>query len=250
MKKLLTLLLVAFVAVNFIACSSDDDNSPTGPSTYKVSGTITDADGNGVSNQTVEATSTDGTETTTTDSQGNYEFASLTAGATYTISVNGTDYYYKTSGTGEVTLNEDAAVNFTAVGIYGTWVSEGTNIAPLLYTLFGTAKIEATFNSNGSYTVVQTDTSGASLTLSGTFTMTKSSVGNIFELTADQSSPAALTSSGIFEVYSDSSPFTMKYEVVQTTPDIGATPPTPAAGFGSTNGGALGTINIQTYVRQ
>lgn len=250
MKKLLALLLVAFVAVNFIACSSDDDDGPTGTTTYKVSGVVSDADGNGVSNQTVEAKSADETKTTTTDSQGAYEFTGLTSGATYTISISGTDYYFKTSGTGEVTLSEDATVNFTAVGIYGTWVSEGTNIAPLLYSLFGTARIEATFNSNGSYTVVQTDTAGASLTLSGTFTMNKSSVDNIFEITADQTSPAALTSSGIFEVYSDAAPFTMKYEIVQTTPDIGATPPTPADGFGSTNGGALGTLNVQTYVRQ
>ena len=250
MKKLLALLLVAFLAINFVACSDDDDDGPTGPSTYKISGTITDADGNGVGNLTVEAKSADDTKTTTTDSQGNYEFANLTAGATYTITADGANYYFKTAGTGEVTLNEDVTVNFTAVGIYGTWISEGANVAPLLFSLFGTARIEATFNSNGSYEVVQTDTSGASLTLSGTFTMTKSSVDNIFEITVDQTSPAALTSIGIFEIYSDSSPFTMKYEIVQTSPDIGATPPTPAAGFGSTNGGLLGTSNVQTYVRQ
>lgn len=250
MKKLLTLLLIAFVAINFIACSSDDDEGPTGTTTYKVSGTITDADGNGVSNQTVEAKSADDTKTTTTDTQGAYEFTGLTAGATYTITANGTDYYFTTAGSGEVTLNADATINFTAVGIYGTWVSEGANVAPLLVALFATAKIEATFNQNGSYTVIQTDTSGASFTLTGTFTMTKSTVDNIFELTAEQTSPAALTSSGIFEVYADSSPFNMKYEIVQTTPDIGATPPTPAGGFGSTNAGALGTLNIQTYVRQ
>lgn len=250
MKKLLAYLLVALLAVNFVACSDDDDDGPTGPSTYKVSGTITDADGNGVANQTVEAKSADDTKTTTTDSQGAYEFTGLTAGATYTISASGTDYYFKTSGTGEVTLNQDATVNFTAVGIYGTWVSEGANVAPLLFSLFGAARIEATFNSNRSYSVVQTDTSGASITLSGTFTISKSSVDHIFTITAEQTSPSPLTSIGIFEVYSDSTPFTMKYEIVQTTPDIGATPPTPAAGFGSTNGGALGTWNVQTYVRQ
>jgi hypothetical protein len=250
MKKLFALLLIAFVAINFVACSSDDDEGPTGTTTYKISGTVTDADGNGVGNQTVEAKSADETKTTTTDSQGAYEFTGLKAGATYTVSVNGTDYYFTTSDNAEVTLNADANVNFTAVGIYGTWVSEGTNVAPLLVSLFATARIEATFNSNGSYEVVQTDTSGASVTLSGTFTMTKSSVDNIFEITAEQTSPAALTSTGIFEIYSDSSPFTMKYEIVQTSPDIGATPPTPAAGFGSTNGGALGTINVQTYIRQ
>ena len=249
MKKLFALLLIAFLAVNFIACSTSDD-SPTTPTTYKVTGKISDADGNGVPNQTVEAKKADETKTATTDSQGNYEFTNLTTGATYTITANGTDYYFKTTGTGEVTLSADATVNFTAVGLYGTWISEGANVAPLLVALFNTAKITATFNSNGSYTVIQQDTSGAEITLTGTFTMTKSSVANIFEITADQTSPAALTSSGMFEVYSDASPYTMKYEIVQTTPAIGAVPPTPAAGFGSTNGGTLGTLNVQTYVRQ
>ncbi len=41
----------------------------------------------------------------------------------------------------------------------------------------------------------------------------------------------------------------MLYEIVQTNPDIGATPPDPAMGFCSTNGGALGCLNLQRYVR-
>lgn len=249
MKKLLSLILIALLALSFTACSDDDDDGPTTPSTYKVSGTVADADGNGVANITVEATDGTETESATTDGQGNYEITGLTSAGTYTVTADADDYYFNTSNN-EVTLNADATVNFTAVGIYGTWVSEGTNVAPLLFSLFGTAKVEATFNDNGSYEVVQTDTSGAAVTLSGTFTMTKSDVDNIFEISASQTSPAALTSEGIFEIYSDSSPYTMKYEVVQTSPDIGATPPTPSAGFGSTNGGGLGTINIQTYVRQ
>ena len=65
------------------------------------------------------------------------------------------------------------------------------------------------------------------------------------EITVNQSSPAALTSEGIFEVTDN----TMKYEIVQTSPDISAVPPTAAAGFGSTNGGALGESNVQVYER-
>lgn len=250
MKKLFALLLIAFVAINFVACSSNDDDGPVGPTTYKISGNVLDADGNPVANITIKAVAGTGTETVTTNAQGAYEMTGLTAGATYTVSAESPNYYFETSGNTEVTLNADVTLNFTAVGIYGSWVSEGTNVAPLLVMLFGVDKIEATFNSNGSYTVVQTDTTGASLTLTGTFTISKSTVDNIFEITANQTSPAALTSSGIFEVYAGASDYTMKYEIVQTTPDIGAIPPTPAGGFGSTNAGALGALNIQTYVRQ
>ena len=41
----------------------------------------------------------------------------------------------------------------------------------------------------------------------------------------------------------------MQYEVAQTTPSIGATAPTADAGFGSTSGGALGTTNIQNFIK-
>jgi hypothetical protein len=40
----------------------------------------------------------------------------------------------------------------------------------------------------------------------------------------------------------------MKYEVVQTNPPAG-TPPTAAQGFCSTNGGALGCLNLQRFIR-
>ncbi len=134
--------------------------------------------------------------------------------------------------------------------IVGTWVSEGANVAPLLVTLFKVTKITATFDKNGTYEVIQVDSAGTSLTLTGTYTVEKSSVGNIYKITANQQSPTALTSEGIYEIDKTATPNTMKYEVVQTSPNIGAVPPTPEGGFGSTNGGALGTLNVQNYVRQ
>ena len=74
---------------------------------------------------------------------------------------------------------------------------------------------------------------------------TDSGTGGIWNITVNQSSPSVLTSVGIFKVDGDN----MQYEVAQTEPNIGAIPPTAAGGFGSTNGGALGTQNVQKYVR-
>ncbi|MCO6475864.1 MAG: hypothetical protein J5I94_04545 [Phaeodactylibacter sp.] len=131
------------------------------------------------------------------------------------------------------------------IGVQGRWQSSGDNVAPLLVSLFATDSIYAEFNTDNTYLVEQYDTSGAKLTLEGTYTQKESGVGDIWEITVNQSSPAVLTSEGIFEVTDN----TMRYEIVQTSPDIGAVPPTAAAGFGSTNGGALGNINIQVYER-
>lgn len=138
---------------------------------------------------------------------------------------------------------DDTPTTPAKVGIQGEWQSSGSDVAPLLVTLFGTDSIYANFETNMSYTVEQYDTSGAKLTLSGVYTQTKSGTGDIYTIEVEQSSPAALISEGIFEVAGT----TMRYEIVQTSPDIGAVPPTPADGFGSSNGGSLGNLNIQVY---
>ncbi|WP_456407700.1 hypothetical protein [Caldithrix abyssi] len=131
--------------------------------------------------------------------------------------------------------------------IVGSWLSEGQNVAPLLLAL-GIVKIEAQFNDDNTYTVVSYDTSNAMVTYEGTYTAEESSVDDIYNITINQSKPTALTSVGIFMVDDTKDPREMTYEIVQTQPDIGATPPTAEAGFGSTNGGALGTWNVQKYV--
>ncbi len=131
------------------------------------------------------------------------------------------------------------------VGAQGEWQSSGSDVAPLLVTLFNTDSIYVNFGTDMTYTVEQYDSSGAMLTLSGVYTQTKSGTDNIYDVLLEQTSPGVLTSEGIFEITGT----TMKYEVVQTLPDIGATPPSATGGFGSTNGGALGTLNVQTYQR-
>lgn len=253
MKKL-TLLLSMIIAVAILSfgCSSDESTTPV-PNTYSIGGTISDANGNGVGNISLNLTSTvtGDNKSTTTDAQGQYTFAGLTAesGGTVTPTADTYDFDPLSLNYGSIEQNI-TDFDFTAIGIYGTWVSEGSNVAPLLVSLFKVVKITATFNTNGSYTVTQEDSSGATLDLTGTFTVQKSDVGDIYNIVLDQTTPSVLTATGIYFIASLSTPMEMSYEVVQTTPDIGATPPTAEGGFGSTNGGALGTWNIQRYVRQ
>lgn len=139
--------------------------------------------------------------------------------------------------------------------IVGTWVSEGSNVAPLLYNPpANVRRIEAAFKSNGTYIVIVTDSSDVSYTLTGTFVGEDGGAtapnDNIRKITLNQGTPTSLTSVGIYEVTVGTSEITMKYEVAQTEPPVpGVTPPTPEAGFGSTSGGAFGTVNIQNYVK-
>ncbi|PIO47454.1 MAG: hypothetical protein CMR00_10400 [[Chlorobium] sp. 445] len=136
--------------------------------------------------------------------------------------------------------------------IVGTWVSEGTNVAPILFAPpFRIRRIQATFNRDGSYVVVQRDSAGVEGTLRGTYTTSAGGAtganANIRNIRVNQSTPTAITAVGIYEVSGN----TMRYEIAQTEPPLqGVTPPTATAGFGSTSGGAFGQANVQRYVRQ
>lgn len=144
--------------------------------------------------------------------------------------------------------------------IVGTWVSEGTNLAPgLAVAPFNVIKIVATFNANKSYTVVQTDNANVTTTLSGTYTNTETTNtdastttgtlgAKIYTIVANQSTPAAVTATGIYAISANK----MTYEVIQTTPALtGVTAPTAAEGFGSTKiAGTKYNIYIQKYVKQ
>jgi hypothetical protein len=138
--------------------------------------------------------------------------------------------------------------------IVGTWVSTGANIAPLLYAApFKVRTISATFNNDGSYTIVQTDSAGTKSTLTGTYVTAAGGAASpkdsIRTIVATQMTPTAVTAEGIYQVTPGTST-TMKYEVVQTQPAIGVAKPTAALGFGSTAAGAYGTWLIQKYVKQ
>ena len=153
---------------------------------------------------------------------------------------------------GEPMLSTDLVETNTAtqVGIVGKWLSEGNNVAPLLVTYFNVAKVYATFNANMTYTVNQfnigNDTTTPNVVFSGTYTMEQSTYGNIWTITCNQSNPYEAVASGIFEIKTN--PEVLWYEVVQTSGTQNV-PPTPQDGFGSSNNGTLGTMNVQKYVR-
>lgn len=136
------------------------------------------------------------------------------------------------------------------LGIIGKWYSSGDNVAPLLVTYFLVDSIYAEFKADNTYLVEQYNignTSGTpDLIFTGTFTIEKSDVDEIWYIDLTQELPYVAEASGIFEV--KQSPEVLWYEVVQTS-GTQNTPPTPEDGFGSSNGGAFGDDNIQKYIR-
>jgi hypothetical protein len=142
---------------------------------------------------------------------------------------------------------ENASIDFTVNDpLVGNWISEGSNLAPLLAgPPFNTETITAEFNSDATYTVVTTDTSGSAVTLTGTWSSTEGE-GLIRVVTVNQASPTTLTSTGIYSNVNG----VLTYEVAQTNPPLtGVTAPTASGGFGSTSGGAFGMLNVQKYVQ-
>ncbi|MDR1654055.1 MAG: hypothetical protein LBS01_10520 [Prevotellaceae bacterium] len=136
-------------------------------------------------------------------------------------------------------------------GIVGEWLSEGDNVATLLSMYFQVEKLEANFKADKTYIVNQYNKDGTSNVLTGTYQQAKSTTGNIWTIVVNQSGGGAttVTSEGIFEVTKEGDGYTMKYEIVQTSPALSTAPPTPEGGFGSSGGGSLGTDNIQKFVR-
>lgn len=144
--------------------------------------------------------------------------------------------------------------------IVGTWLSSGTNVAPgLAVAPFNVKQITATFRADKTYTVVQVDNNNVSTTLSGTYTTTASTSTDasattgtsgsvINNIICSQSTPSAVTATGIFAIKGTA----MTYEVIQTTPALtGVSAPTAAGGFGSTTiAGTKYAIYVQKYVKQ
>lgn len=174
--------------------------------------------------------------------------SSITGDETFTIQpYDGESIFDADGGAMEATksINTDPLAKLD-YGITGEWYSSGSNVAPLL-AYFLIDSIYAKFEANNTY-LVESYASGAKTTYTGTFTQEKSGIGNIWNIVLNQSAPTAITSEGIFEITAANGGYTMKYEVVQTEPSLG-TAPTAEAGFGSSSGGTLGTMNIQTFVK-
>jgi len=125
----------------------------------------------------------------------------------------------------------------------GTWLSAGPNVAPILVALFSYDSVRVVFGEN-TVSLSSHVIGGAWADLAGTYTVTKSTSGDIHAIAIVYS---AFEQEGIIQVIS-ATPDTLKLEAVQSVPDIGAVPRTPATGFGSDV--TLGTANIQVYLRE
>ena len=136
--------------------------------------------------------------------------------------------------------------------VVGTWVSQGADVAPLLAGApFNNVKITATFNGDATYSVVGIDSSNKEIDYTGTYQIMPATVGNIVQIRLSQVTPSTAQAEGMYQVDTSQTPNRMQYEVVQTQPTNGLTPPTPDKGFGSTvyNGMQISTL-IQKYSRQ
>jgi hypothetical protein len=130
--------------------------------------------------------------------------------------------------------------------IAGDWLSTGENVSVLFANdPFDFVRITAHFGTDASYEVQVTDDQGQQGTLTGTYTTDTSTLPGT--ITLQQATPTTATASGIWQVSGDQ----LTYEVVQTSPDYGYVPPTPATGFGTTSGPDIEAgVNVQVYVRQ
>jgi hypothetical protein len=142
----------------------------------------------------------------------------------------------------EQDLTSETDVN--ELGIIGLW--SAYDISPILQSTGFDDSLFANFYADQSYKVTAYQ-GGMPIAFEGSFEMTESANDGIWEITLNQSAPAAIISEGIFKVF-PAAQDSMWYEVAQVDPAIaGVTPPTAGEGFGSTSGGAYGTMNIQKY---
>ncbi|MCW8848765.1 MAG: hypothetical protein OQJ81_02205 [Melioribacteraceae bacterium] len=125
----------------------------------------------------------------------------------------------------------------------GTWLSADANVAPILVSLFKYDSVRVTLNEDKTVVLESHIKDGAWGTLTGVYNVTEAASGDIHAISINYQ---AFEQEGIVQVTAGN-PDQLKLEAVQTVPDIGAVPRTAATGFGSDP--ALGTLNIQTYLK-
>lgn len=125
----------------------------------------------------------------------------------------------------------------------GVWLSAGDNVSTILSYYFSYDSVRVTMNDDMTIMLESHIQDGAWSTTNGVYTVTESDEGTVHSIAIDYTS---FEQEGIFEI-TEGDPDVMQLEAVQTVPDISATPRTPDTGFGSD--AALGTSNIQTYIR-
>lgn len=124
----------------------------------------------------------------------------------------------------------------------GTWLSTGTDIAPILVAVFNYDTVKVTMGLDDTVLLEFHVADGAWGSVPGVYTITESATGDVHSILLSYT--GAFDQAGIVQII-EGTPDRMKLEAVQTVPDIGAVPRTPETGFGSD--AALGTMNIQFY---
>ncbi len=243
MKNLLIFVLAGILALAvFTACSDDDDSPTEAAATYVISGAISDGTGSALVGIAVDLTGA-AIASDTTDANGEYEFANLESGD-YTITPSSSFYTFNPVNSSLSGLSQDEMADFQALTVFeGTWLSAGSNVAFLLSYYFNYDSIRVVFGTN-TVELSSHVAGGAWSQQSGTYVVTQEDSGDVHSIEIVYT---AFEQAGIIQVIS-ATPDTMKLEVVQTLPDIGAVPRTPATGFGSDV--TLGTTNIQVYLRE
>jgi len=143
-------------------------------------------------------------------------------------------------------ITESGDVN--ELGIIGKW--SAYDISAILASLGYDDSLYANFYEDQSY-MVTAFVGGAAATFVGVYEMDKTTYDDIWEVELNQTElngqATDILSAGIFKVF-PAAQDSMWYEVAQVDPAIpGVTPPTADQGFGSTSGGAYGTMNVQKY---
>lgn len=227
--------LALLTTVSLVACSGSG-TSTTDRATETDGDTAADTDADTPTSGTTDAPTTDTPTTDTPTTEGETDDPSdgtTTGDATDTDESAGETDDETTGGAEDVT-------------IVGTWLSEGKNVAPILVQLAGTVSLTATFEDTA-YDVLTVDMDGQEVSFTGVYTVEESGVDGIMNITLEQSTPQTITSEGIYAIDNSTNPPTLRYEVVQTVPDIGAEAPTAELGFGGTN---LGSDLTQVFVWQ
>ena len=121
-------VLLAFAIIGMTSCSKDSEKDDTPE--YKLSGTITNNTNTGVNNVSIELNAVSGnkaTYTTTTNSEGAYEFSNVSAGK-YTLNTIGEGYNKSTT---DINIDKDDIKDFVIEGeanVNGTIINSQTGL--------------------------------------------------------------------------------------------------------------------------
>lgn len=154
------------------------DKAGSSPPTHSITGTINDADGNGLDGVTVTLTG-DASDSTTTSGGGAYEFTGLTAGSyTVTPTKAGLTFNPASAAVTITTANKTAATMASVWEITGTINdSAGAGLSGVLVTLSGDASATDTTDGSGAYNFPNL--------ANGSYTVTPTKAGSTFSPASD-----------------------------------------------------------------